>query len=101
MGSPEQTALLWHQILKDWPGTCWLLHDYEVLERCHVQHKHDSDLPDKCITFVLGATRPACGTLLGAAYENFLMASQERPLVCPQPEPELLGDGILGPALLA
>ncbi|CAE7845913.1 Calcium-dependent protein kinase 3 [Symbiodinium microadriaticum] len=99
--SPEQTALLWHQILKDWPGTCWLLHDYEVLERCHVQHKHDSDLPDKCITFVLGATRPAGGTLLGAAYETFLMVSQERPLVCPQPEPELLGEGILGPALLA
>eukprot|EP00439_Symbiodinium_sp_Y106_P055618 s2233_g7.t1 len=99
--SPEQTAFLWHQILKDWPGACWLLHDYEVLERCHAQHKHDSDLPDKCITFVLGATRPDSGSLLGAAYENFLTASQERPLVCPQPTPELLGEGMLGPALVA
>ena len=30
--SPEQTSLLWHQIMTDWPGVLWLLDDYDILE---------------------------------------------------------------------
>ena len=96
--SPEQTALLWHQISEVWPGLLWVL-DYEVLERCHDEHQQEPDLPDKCITFVLSAVSPSSG-FLREAYEKFLFESRVRPLERPRPQPVLLSEGVLGPVFM-
>ena len=97
--SPEQTSLLWHNIREDWSGLVWILDDWEVLERCHSKDP-DADLCDKCITFVLGDGPPACDSPLVPAYERFLDWCCRRTLQRPEPDPEILFEGMIGPVFM-
>lgn len=98
--SEEQTADLWHDIVRDWPGLVWLYDSYDVLVSCHRQNvDRDAGSPESTICFALSVAAPCEGSALYEAYAAFVKASEERPLNRPKPRVEIFEEGMIGPQL--
>lgn len=93
--SLEQAALLWHSILKLWPGTVWIYDGFEILLACH---RGAEDALGGMITFGLAMTSPA-STVLAASFAAFKSASAAEELQPPSLEAEEIFDGFVGPRL--